>query len=548
MTSLSSRVRRGVPLLALTLIAACGNTAVAPTAQPSEWAVQSTSAKGPLDKVTWDLPYGEPSSLDWPLTASFSENTVLANLCESLVRMTPDFKYAPGLATSVTQPTPTTWVYTIRQGVTFWDGTPLTADDVAFSLNRHLDPSVGSFWNNPWYTKVKSITKTAPDEVTVTLTQPDSAFNQIMATAGGVVGEMAYVKAKGKSYGTASGGVMCTGPYKFDHWTPGSGITIIRNDHYWDTARPQPKTREVDFTFVTNASTLTSALESGQIDGAYETPITALQKLQSGSSGKLYLGKSTLFGLVAFTTKQGPIQDPRIRQALSLAIDRKAIVNSVFHGSAVPIKSLAFPNLWGYAPSTYQTAYAALPGDNVDLAKAKALVTAAGTPAQEMTLLTSADDPADTQTATYLGSVAKSLGLNLKIVAVPASQAIAIQFDPKQRSQYDMMLQFAGYNDIADAIEQALFTLLPGSLYDYNDYSNAVVTQELNDARSASDDTTRATLITKALAQALGVDTSLILLVNYAERLYMDNRVTGAIATLPAYLYYPWAADLGSTS
>jgi peptide/nickel transport system substrate-binding protein len=514
----------------------------------ASWVTLTPPAKGSVSAVTWDLPDGEPTSLDPTQSAAQPENTVLANLCDSLVRLTPQLTYAPGLATSWSQPNPTTWVYNIRQGVHFWNGQLLTANDVVYSLERNITPSVASLWNDPFFTDVKSIKATGPYQVTVTLTQPDVVFNEMMATAPGAIGEASYIQAKGKSYGTAKGGLMCTGPYEFQSWTPGSQLTIVRNPNYWDTSL-EPKVQKITFEFLTDPSTVTNGLLSGQIDGAYEVPISAVPTLKQSSVGKLYLGKSTEFAVLSFTTKAGPIRNPMIRQALSLALNRQAIASTVFDGTAVPIYSLSFPSTWGYASSTFAQGYAPLvKNGTTDLAAAKKLVAEAGSPKQPLSMLVSADDPAAVQTALYVKSAASQIGLTVNIVQVPAAQSLSIQFDPKARVAYDIMLQDVGYYDIPDPIEQALFSLQPGALFNYDNYTNAQVEHDITVARGTSDEVQRATLINQVMAQAIGKDAAGVLLVNLAERLFMNNSITGAPAGLPAYLYYPWAAMLGSSS
>jgi peptide/nickel transport system substrate-binding protein len=536
------------------LVAACGSahgnspkSTGTSGSQASSWVTLTPPAKASVGTVTWDLPYGEPTSLDPTQSAAQSENAVLANLCESLVRLTPQLTYEPGLATSYSQPTPTTWVYDIRQGVHFWNGQLLTADDVVYSLERNINPAVGSLWNDPFFTDVKSIKKTGPYQVTVTLTQPDVVFNDMMATAAGAIGEASYIEPKGKSYGSAKGGLMCTGPYELKSWTPGVGLTITQNPNYWDKSL-QPKVQKVNFLFISDPTTVTDGLLSGQIDGAYEVPVSAVKTLEKSSVGKLYLGISTEFGVLSFTTKAGPIQNPLIRRALSLAIDRQVIASTVFSGAAVPIYSLSFPSTWGYAKPTFQQGYNALvKAGATSLSAAKKLVAQAGSPTQVVSMLVNAQDPAATQTALYVQSAAKQIGLTIKIVQVPASQALSISFDPKARVAYDIMLQYTGYYDIPEPLEQGLFSLQPGALFNYDSYTNALVDKDISSARGAADPTRRAQLVNQLMAQAIGKDDATVPLVNYAERLFMNNSITGAPAGIPVYLYYPWAALLGSS-
>src|SRR5215203_1843669 len=181
------------------LLAACGGggdgRATQAVSSPSSgWAVRAPAAKGELDGFTWALPY-EAATLDPIKSWSYPENTILANLCESVVHLTPELKLEPGLASKVDTSDPKKVVLTVRNGVRFWDGSAMTAEDVAFSLNRNLQPELGGYFG-PFWRNVGSVAVTGPSEVTVTLKQPDVLFWKILAMASGAVSKQAYVKGK----------------------------------------------------------------------------------------------------------------------------------------------------------------------------------------------------------------------------------------------------------------------------------------------------------------------------------------------------------------
>jgi peptide/nickel transport system substrate-binding protein len=138
----------GASVLALTL-AACSSGSTTATPSGTGGAIELTTttpaASADAESISWALPTGEPRSLDPAKTGDYAANTVVTNLCESLLRLEPDFSTTPGLATEIERVDPVTTVITLRDGVTFWDGSAMTADDVAYSLNRNLDPAVGSF-------------------------------------------------------------------------------------------------------------------------------------------------------------------------------------------------------------------------------------------------------------------------------------------------------------------------------------------------------------------------------------------------------------------
>jgi peptide/nickel transport system substrate-binding protein len=102
-------------------------------------------------------------------------------------------------------------VLTVRDGVTFWDDSPMTAEDMAFSLARNLQPDLGGYFA-PFRHNVASVAATGPAEVTITLKRPDVLFWKTLSMASGAVSKRAYMERPGKAYGTPKGGLMCTGP------------------------------------------------------------------------------------------------------------------------------------------------------------------------------------------------------------------------------------------------------------------------------------------------------------------------------------------------
>lgn len=511
----------------------------------SEQLDQTTSpaASGEVDSIMWALPYGEPKSLHWLKAVAFSDSTVLSNLCEGLTRMTPDFGTELAVARSIDRPDDVTYVVELRKNVTFTNGDPLTTDDVVYSLSQNLDPDVGSFWAE-WFKNVKSIEATGPLEVTIRLARPDAAFEQFLATAGGAIVQEQFAEDRGASYGTAAGGVMCTGPYSLEKWTSGSEIVLSANPDYWDTEH-RPKVDEITFKFITNATTLTNGLRTGEIDGAFEVPYGSIQSLRSSGAGTVYLGKSLGYSSLEFTAKEGAASDVRIREALSSALDRESIADTIFHGAAQPIKSLFFPSTWGYAKDTYQSAYDDLDIPlQADLERAKQLVNEAGS-TEKMTALSNADDPAAKELAAYVKTQAEKIGLKVELAELPAGQFIATAFDPERQKAYDFTLSTTGYLDVPDPIEWGEYTLSAGGVFNPSNYDNADVTSWIDEARATADPEARAGLMAKVQEQAYGTDYASVALVNTASVAFLNKRISGTPVSLNAHFYYPWARDLG---
>jgi peptide/nickel transport system substrate-binding protein len=539
------------------LLDACGSSGssggggVTTTGAPSDtiptigtYGVMTPAAKAPIDSVTWGVGY-EPTSLDWMLAYGPVENTIVSNVTECLMRLMPDFTYQPSLAESYKNPDPTTYVFKIREGVKFHDGSPLTAADVAYSLNRTVK-SPTSLWAT-WTSSEKTIAATGPMEVTVKLNQPDVLFLQMMALPPGAVGKEAYVKAKGSAYGTPKGLPIGTGPYKATAWATGSSVTLAKNDDYWDKANA-PKTGSISFAFQSSDSSLINSLVSGELDGAYYLPYESVGQLVNVSSGKLFQGPSMFNALMFFTTRPGPVQNPLVRRAWLYATDRTAIARSVFSNAAAPLPETFVPiPVWSYGQSAATKAYAALPGPSGDLKLAQALVKQAGSPKETIKVAVQSTQ-LDQQIGTVLQAAAESIGLSVEITALTPTQLINLLYDVKARSAYHAMLSTDYYSDVPDPVE--LFDELlgppePNALsYNYDNYSDKTVQSLILKARQTSDQTARAKMLLQAqtlMAPAVPV----FPIVAPASLVFLGKRVTGVPASF-CYNYYPWARDLGA--
>lgn len=520
-----------------------GGSDAAPAVGAAAQTVYTTAAaRGEVDAFTWNLPNGEPASLDWARAYDSSPNQVLANMCEGLMRQEPDFSIVPGLAERFEQVDDRTLVYTLRDGVRFWDGRAMTADDVVFSLKRHVDPDQGSFWSTPFYSNVASIEKTGALEVTVKLRRPDAVFNRMMATPAGVVGQRAFVEARGRKYGTPNGGIMCTGPFKLDSWKPGTSIALSRNDGYWD-ADGAAKAGALTFKFITDESTMIGGLQSGELDGTFQVPPAGVSQLRS-APGTLTFGASTEWFAFRPTEKNGAVKDPRVMEALSLVLDRDSIASVVFGGAAVPAGTPIQPGAYGYARETFAAAGERLAPPAVDLDKARALVTEAGAAARRpIAIAVMADVRAYGQAAQTLQDAARRVGLDVKVEAIPAAQFTNLYFDKGARAPYDLfVVQQYGAGVAEPLISLSEFT--PLSAYNYGELDDPVVNRGVEQGMGAYDDDRRAELATQA-EQALIEAHGLIPVVNLLTSVYQGPKITGSVASL-SYLYYPWAADVGA--
>ncbi|MFK0012722.1 ABC transporter substrate-binding protein [Streptomyces sp. NPDC091027] len=526
-------------LTSFALLAACsGPPATDPAAVTDVRLSASTPpARGDIDSFSWAV-YAEPPTLDYTVAFDYPQNTILSNVCESLMRWTPGLTTEPGLARQATNPDPTTWVYDLRPGVRFHDGNEMTADDVVFSLGRQTDPDNAAAWAQV-FQNVASVTKTGPLQVTVRLKKPDSQFPQYMATAAGVVASKAGVEAAGEDYGT-TGGLACTGPFRLGTWNKGQSIELDRFDDYWGT---RAKSKKAVFRFLTDPSARTNAMLSGEVDGGYLIPTESYARLRAGGSGTLYFGEGLSTVNVNVTNMQGPLGDVRVRRALSLALDRTGFVKAGLGGAGTVTNSLTTRAAWAAAPErTLKTAFDGLPPTGQDIARAKALVEEAGATGKTLTVATSSIGQDVSLLATAVQAAGTRIGLDIRLKTIAPNAFTALFTDPAAREGIDMF-PLTYYDSITDPLD-LLTNFKTGAYMNFAGYS-APEYDRLVDQAAAVYDTGQRMDIEAKLQRHAAEQLLWIPVAEWPTALFMNKRVTGAPTTI-AYMYYPWAADVGA--
>ncbi|MGW0878348.1 ABC transporter substrate-binding protein [Streptomyces sp. NPDC002671] len=499
----------------------------------------SPAASGPLPSITWSL-YAEPYTLDYALAYDYPPNTVLANVCEQLMRVTPDMKIEPGLAEKFDRPDPRTLVYTLRPGVKFHDGTVMTADDVVASLKRHTDPATGSPWASA-FKNVSSIEKTGPLQVTIRLSKPDVLLPELMAASPGTVESAATLAKAGKTYGTPKGEVNCTGPYALDRWTQGESITLKKYDGYWDRGLA-PKTGRVTFTFIEDPAARTNAFRSGTADGGYLVPSSSIAQLRAGAKGRLLFGPNTAAADLAVLNFKGGLKDVRVRRALSMALDRKNIIKAAAGGVGVPAKAPAARGAWALDPKKTAAVFDSLPEPNYDVKAARKLVEEAGAKGRKIVMVTSSLAPEISIVAIAVQAAAKEIGLKVELKPVAPEAYSSIFVDPKARAGLDLVVT-NGYDNTPDPLEfyQYLHT---GDFGNYGNWSNAEFDAAFDRANAEPDAAVR-TDLTARLQKIAMRELPIIPVYEAPYSVFLGKRITGPPTGI-AQLYYPWAATIGA--
>lgn len=547
MTHLRTIARTAAVVAALTtsalVVSACSGATTTPEPTAADWELTEVTPapSGDIDSFTWSI-YAEPFSLDYAYAFDYADNQVLANVCESLLRLNPDFSLSPGLAESFTQPDPNTWVYTIRDGVTFHDGTPLTAADVVASMQRHLDPAVGSFWYSV-YQNVTSIEQTGDREVTVTLSAAGSQFNLAMGGAAGVVESAASLAAAGADYGNSSGGVNCTGPFRLEEWKSGESITLARYDDYWD-ADLKARAGEVEFVFQTDPTARVNALASGEVDGTWMVPSTAFPQLSGSDAGDVYFGLTTAVSSLIVSNLEGPLGDVRVRQALLMALDREGMLQAAAGGVGEVTDVLTTESVWvGADPAAVESAFEDVDHYEYDVEAAKALVDEAGVAGEEIVIVTAPISGEFAVISQATAAAAESIGLTARIESVTPGAYTTLFSDPTAREGVDLFFT-NWYLSSPDPLEMYA-VLRTGEFSNYGGWNDPEYDAVVNEAMEIEDPAERSVKTAEA-QQIANAQVPWLPLYTAPMSLFLGDRITGVAPSI-AFMYYPWAATIGAS-
>ncbi|HET8985759.1 MAG TPA: ABC transporter substrate-binding protein [Trueperaceae bacterium] len=273
----------------------------------------------------------------WDPSASTSQEiprVVYHNVYEGLVRFDRTGAIVPALATGWrTSEDGLTWIFTLRQGVLFHDGTPLTTGDVIAKFERAMNPDSGHT-NAAYYAAIDSVT--APDDSTIvfTLKQPSSSLLYNLARPDSII----YPAAKAD---TQRAQPIGTGPFRFVEYVPASHVTLEKfDDYYLDGV---PYLDSATFRIISDPNARFASLQTGELDHIGVLP-EQYQQAATNPDLKVAQGTATAEITVAMNNTREPFSDLRVRQAITLAIDKNAIVQGAMFGLGTVIGSHMSPS------------------------------------------------------------------------------------------------------------------------------------------------------------------------------------------------------------
>ena len=494
-------------------LAACGSSASTGTTATAEAAGSTEATEAGETGFTVQLG-PNPETLDPALNASIDGGNTLLTIEEPLLIIDENNEVQPGQAESYTvSEDGLTWTFTLRDGLKWSDGSDLTAADFEYSFKRLASPDTaapyaetvvgmidgyqdaignpdadGNMTTDPDWDALNVHASEDGKTLTIQLSYPCSYFDKLAAFVATAPVQQATVEANGDAWCTEPDTFICNGPYMITEWTPSERIVLSKNPYYvggWDSSKIVSDT--ITLLLLEDSSASYAAYNSGEAQLVKDVPTDEIPSLtRAEDGGDFYLDEIMGTYYISLNDQKEPFTDVRVRKALSLAIDRDYVANTIMQGIYTPATALVGPGIVDNEGYFMDNANGGEPyiGDDYEanLEEAKQLMAEAGYPDGEgfPTITYSANDAGyHIPVAEYLQQAWGELGITMNIDKVEWSSFIPM----RRAGDYDISRNgwSMDYNDPSNMLE--LFTTNNGN----NDgkYANPAFDQVIEDSRVA---------------------------------------------------------------
>ena len=463
----------------------------------------------------------EPKSMDPAAVTAVNDFRILVNMYEGLTRYkSGTLEVEPSLATAwEISDDGTEYTFTLRDSVSFHDGTAFNAEAVKFNFDRMLNEDhpfydTGPFPLSFFFSAIEETTAVDDTTVKFKLNAPYAPFLSNLAYPTGLMVSPDAVKKSGKDYGRSPVG---TGPFKFAEWRSNEAVVVERNDDYWGE---KAGTEAVVFRPITDGNTRVAEMLAGGIDLMVEVPPTSLGQFE-GDDYQVAQQAGPHVWFLILNAKEGPFADKRVRQAANYAINKEAIVNDVLEGTATVAAGPTPPAFaWAYNDSLTPYPY--------DPDKAKALIAEAGAEGAELTFYVTEGgsgmlDPVPMGTA--IQADLKAVGFDVKIETYEWNAFLG-EVNPGLEGKADMAEMAWMTNDPDTLPFLALRTEAWPDKGGFNSgyYANAKVDELLEAARTETDQGKRASLY-REMQTIVQEDAPWVFVANWKQNAVTNNRV-----------------------
>lgn len=469
-------------LIAGTCIAGCTTNTAKPSSGSSAPAVtQAASSQGASDTTSGTgkmLKFGEL----WLITGFDPMNqgvfiTEKAIVTESLISADENFKLIPNLATTWNRTSPTTWVVTLRKDVKFHNGKPMTAEEVKFSLDRSVNLNSA----NGVLMDYQSCRIIDPYTIEITTNKPNPILPEALHYPNMAIIHPDSLDADGKFVKPIGTGAMMFDSFDAQTRT----LTVKKNPSYWGG----PVSLEgMIITGIPDSNARALAIEKGEVDFTVDVPMNEVKRVDAltGVNVETYLTPRVYRMVVNFN--RTPLQDKRVRQAISLAINRTDIVNDVLYGVGAPARGIYLQKMAWFNNNLQPLPY--------DPAKAKALLSEAGYKDTNGDGIVEKDgkpltiDIVSAQERPGLPPMAEAIGASLRKIGIDAKveiMASAASTDRQKAGSFDLVMSPSNIAMVPDPsyiMEQWYMT---NGYQNYGKYSNKTLDAEIQSAKELTD-------------------------------------------------------------
>lgn len=542
-------------------VTACGSSASTDTTEQTTESGESTdteaeatdSAASTGEKILSVQIGPDPETIDPALNSAVDGGNMLLHTFECLLTVDQDGQLAPGQAeTWETSEDGLTWTFHLRDGLKWSDGSDLTANDFVYSWQRVCDPMVAApyaetvlgmveGYDEAIAGNLEALAVEAPDDSTlvVTLSNPCPYFGSLAAFATLSPVQQATIDANGDAWAVSADTYICNGPFYISEWVPGSYILCAKNPNYWNA--DAIKLDGIKFNLIEDSNASYSAYQTGDVQFIKDVPTEEIPSLTGNSEFHVDPMIGTYY--VSLNIEREPFNNPDVRKALSLAIDREYVAGTLMQGTYTAAGNLIGPgwidtdgsafidNANGGKPYIDTTTYEA------NLEEAKQLLADAGYPdgAGFPTISYSTNDAGYHKVvAEYLQQAWAQLGIDLQVDIVEWAS-----FTPMRRNgEFDAARNgwVGDYSDPSNMLE--LFCTTNGN----NDgkFSNADFDAAIELSRNTLDAAERSEALHTA-EDILMDEAGCIPIAYYNDFWLQSEKITGVWHSAYGYWYFMYA-------
>lgn len=464
-----------------------------------------------------------PSSLDPHAANDGYSLYVMTNIYETLVTLNQDLELEPGLAESYEQLDDTTWEFKLREGITFHDDSEFNAEVVKANLDRVRDEAVGSPLEF-LFTEIEAVDVVDDYTVQITTNEPFAALPAHLAHPGGhmiskevIDSDYEQMEEGGEPLTEVNRTPAGTGFFELEEISEGDHITLVRNDDYWgDSAEPS----EVTFTAVPEDGTRIAELTTGDTDLIYPVNPSDVSQIDGTDGTHVEQNQSANVSYMGFNTEKEPFDDPIVREAIAMSIDKNAIIDEMLEGIPSVADTPLNPTVQGYSEDINPIEY--------DKDEAARLLEENGYE-EGFSAEIVVNDRTNADIATYIQEELSDLNIDLEIEQMEAGAYQEYTAD----GQHEMFM--GSWGTVTLDADYGLYPMFHsnniGAPGNRTRYSNEDVDQLLDEARTETDDDTRMELYEDA--QQVIIDEAPLV------PIYHSVLLAGIQEDLEGYYQYP---------